>query len=186
MVCSDLFKYMGMKYPVMLRHLGLKRVLLDDASFDWWLALEWLAPVTNSQTEQVGSSLVPLMCLVDEVPGVKRNQQLTKMQLQRHGDGDKDSRALTKNQNGGSVGNLNQQRRSPSLSYCSVEPNIYKVEGSIRDYYQGKVKKANDAKVTDKSQMRLMHHACFDPESDHGGMFGFGKALWQLRRMIYG
>ena len=48
----------------------------------------------------------------------------------------KDSRALTKNQNGGSVGNLNQQRRSPSfLSYCSVEPNIYKVEGSIRDYY---------------------------------------------------
>ena len=59
---------MGMKYPVMLRHLGLKRVLLGDASFDWWLALEWLVPVTNSQTEQVGSSLVPLMCLVERSP----------------------------------------------------------------------------------------------------------------------
>ena len=31
-----------------------------------------------------------------------------------------------------------------------------------------------------------MPHTCFNPESDHGSMFGFGKALWQLRRMIYG
>ena len=29
-------------------------------------------------------------------------------------------------------------------------------------------------------------HLVFNPESDHGSMFGFGRALWQLRRMIYG
>ena len=110
-------------------------MLLVDASSDWRLALEWLVPMKNSQIEQVGSSLVLLMCPVDEVPGVKRNQQPTKMRLRRHGDGDKGSWTVTKNQIGGSVGNLNQQRRNPSLSYCDLEPNIYEVEGSNRSYY---------------------------------------------------
>ena len=50
----------------------------------------------------------------------------------------------------------------------------------------GNAKKANDAKVTDNSQVKLMLHTCFKPNIDHGSMFGFGKALWQLRRMIYG
>ena len=131
LVCSDFFEYMGMKYPVMLRHLY---PLLGGASFDWQLALEWLVPMTNSQIEGVvGSGLVSLVCLVDEVPVVKGNPQLTKMRLRRHDDGDKDSWAVTRNQIGGFVGNLNQQWRSPSLSYCCLEPNIYKIEGSIRN-----------------------------------------------------
>ena len=97
-------------------------------------------PMKSSQMELVGRSPVLLMYPVDEVPGVKRNQQLTKMRLQRHGDGDKDSRALTKNQNGGSVGNLNQQRRSPSLSYCILEPNTYEIVEGIRENFYGEVK----------------------------------------------
>ena len=111
---------------------------------------------------------------------------MTRTRLRRQDDGEKDSWAVTKSQNGGSVGKLNQQRRSPSLSYCSLEPNIYEIEESIRDNFYGEVKKANDVKVTDNSRMRLMPHKCFNPESDHGSMFGFGRALWQLRRMIYG
>ena len=113
LVCSDFFEYMGMKYPVMLRHLY---PLLGGASFDWQLALEWLVPMTNSQIEGVvGSGLVSLVCLVDEVPVVKGNPQLTKMRLRRHDDGDKDSWAVTRNQN----------RRFRGESKSAVEESLF-------------------------------------------------------------
>ena len=62
----------------------------------------------TSEMELVGRSPVLLMYPVDEVPGVKKNQPPTKMRLQKHGDGDKGSWAVTKNRIWGSVGNLNQ------------------------------------------------------------------------------